>query len=377
MSYVKILLLLMFSTHIFSNDINITVGGSEPNPNYNNTGKGPNVTSPSYSPSNPGSGTGNHGYTPKQHDPGKTPSGPAVKVKLKNKKMPACLVGNTLVETSSGLIEIKDVNEGDYVKSYNEITQTMEFRRVEEKLEFKTNYLVKINILDEVIETTPNHHFYVMTPFGLTAISAYELANVPRDRLKEYKFVTGTETYYNNFEVELLELEEEETVYDLTVEGNHNYRVTSLYILTHNCTYTLGNGIEKRQFFHHMLLVLDDPRPGHCGERLRIDFGPHPRFSDWDKIKGVFKGFQSADGSLIIQTIPEGEGPSFTFRIDDKLPLTREQAEEVLRYASKDIKKAIRQGKINYFVFNGPHKNDFNCIGLAKMIYKYAEQLKE
>lgn len=368
MKYLFYIFFIIFSTNCFSDGpVNTSTSGSNNNSSSGYINNNNPSTNP-YAPTNPT-------YNPNKYPNNTNSNNSSAKVKIKN-KMPACLVGDTLIETIDGLKEIQNINEGEYVSSYNEVTGKIEFKKVLEKIKFKTKYLVRIKIFDEVIETTPNHHFYVMTENGITVLSAMAMAMLPRSTLTDYKLITGPEIYSNEFEAEFLELDKFETVYDLTVEDNHNYRVTSLYLLTHNCTYTLGNGIEKRQFFHHMLLVLDDPRPGHCGEKLRIDFGPHARFSDWDKIKGVFKGYQSADGALIIQTIPGNSYPSFTFRVDDKISLSREQAEEVLRYATKDIKKAIREGKINYFVFNGPHKNDYNCIGLAKMIYKYAEQLK-
>jgi len=73
-----------------------------------------------------------------------------------------CLVGNTLVKTDKGDVEIKDVVVGDKVLSYNTITNETEWDTVMDSFMTRKNAnVVKIELEDGgILELTPGHKIF-------------------------------------------------------------------------------------------------------------------------------------------------------------------------------------------------------------------------
>ena len=130
-----------------------------------------------------------------------------------------CLAGDTKIETKNGIKELKDIKVGDYVKSYNTEIGKIEYKKVTASA--MTNpkaKVMKIATKNNEIICTPDHKIWTQRGY----IEA-------KDLKENDKILTDK---YENFNIEYLE--EEISVYDITVEDNHNFFANG--ILVHNCT---------------------------------------------------------------------------------------------------------------------------------------------
>ena len=98
--------------------------------------------------------------TPKKCKKGNAPN----RAKLKKQKKQSggvCFTGDTLILTEDGLIEIDEIEVGDFVWSEDPETGDITLKEVEETFVNKTDTLVYINVNGETIKTTEGHVFYV------------------------------------------------------------------------------------------------------------------------------------------------------------------------------------------------------------------------
>ncbi len=74
----------------------------------------------------------------------------------------SCHAPDTLVITNRGNIPIKDVKEGDLVESYNEITKSVEVKKVINTFEYiNSKKTVKVKLKNgESIIVTDDHEYY-------------------------------------------------------------------------------------------------------------------------------------------------------------------------------------------------------------------------
>lgn len=150
-----------------------------------------------------------------------------------------CFSGETLVKGEKGYKKIEDIEKGEYVYSYNELTGKEELKRVLEIMKvYEKGETLKLKFSNGVtLETTRNHIF--MTVEG--------------DWKSSEELEVGERIYRGlGEEVEILSKEEvsNETpkiMYDLEIEDNHNYYVSELDILTHNgnCPRAIAKQLEK------------------------------------------------------------------------------------------------------------------------------------
>lgn len=136
-----------------------------------------------------------------------------------------CFVGDTLVLTDHGYKKIRNIKEGDSVYTFNEKECFFEYKPVEKRLKKPLNEnLIRINN----IICTENHLFFTKNNWK----KAKDLT-VSDYLLNEYfnfvKIKSITNVKKNN----------EDYVYDLTVEDNHNYFVNG--VLVHNCQHQPGS----------------------------------------------------------------------------------------------------------------------------------------
>ncbi|MBL4828265.1 MAG: hypothetical protein JKY66_11245 [Spongiibacteraceae bacterium] len=129
---------------------------------------------------------------------------------------------NTLITTANGLIEIQNVQIGDRVQTLNESTGELEYHKVihvisGEKL--KETLTITLST-DEVIEATPGHLIYVDEQW----IAAEDI-NIGQSLYSLGKKVSVKSVAISSIKVK---------VYNLTVEGNHNYFVGQDGVLVHN-----------------------------------------------------------------------------------------------------------------------------------------------
>ena len=141
----------------------------------------------------------------------------------------ACFTGETKVSVMThdgkiALLPISSISIGDHVLSYNEITGETHIQRVSAVTHNYSYELVDLTIEGELVRATPSHPFYVS---GLGWICAQYLK--PGDVLQSSDGSTKT--------VETIALTNSAVphiVYNLTVENDHTYFVSSNAILVHN-----------------------------------------------------------------------------------------------------------------------------------------------
>ncbi len=135
-----------------------------------------------------------------------------------------CLAEDTLISTDKGEIPISDIDIGDMVYSYNLDTQEIELSEVGNVVntpitEAKSKYY-NIYYENEFIKATYNHRFFVDGEYILAQdlkVGDYLLNN--KGELKEISSI-------------LIEENSTETVWDLAVNGNHNFFANG--VLVHN-----------------------------------------------------------------------------------------------------------------------------------------------
>ena len=138
---------------------------------------------------------------------------------------PSCFIKDTPVATPEGNMPIQSINVGDYVLSQNIYTNTVESKRVLNTFVNETYELIYITTANgERITCTPSHPFYVPS-------IGWRSANQLRTGDCLIKASGETETVCH---VERTQLQNPILVYNLEVEGNHNYYVGDGEILVHN-----------------------------------------------------------------------------------------------------------------------------------------------
>ena len=139
----------------------------------------------------------------------------------------ACFIAGTLVLTDDGLVPIEEIKVDDYVYTINRTTNQKELKRVKGTIKSETYTIYKLTINDEEIYASPRHPFYVVDK-GYT--EAYNL--------KKGDLLLSTNGVKKIANVEILEYQEPIPVYNLEVEGNHNFLVTKDGYLVHNSPYS-------------------------------------------------------------------------------------------------------------------------------------------
>ena len=135
-----------------------------------------------------------------------------------------CFVAGTKVKTETGLKNIENIQKGEKVYTVNLDTNMTELKEVTQTVTHKAKEIVQIKIGEKIIEATPRHEFYVVDKGWVRARDLKEGDILFGD--EERKIDEIEHKYYNN--------EDNIDVYNLTVDGNHNYLITEYQLLVHN-----------------------------------------------------------------------------------------------------------------------------------------------
>ena len=138
----------------------------------------------------------------------------------------SCFLKGTKVIGENGPINIENVKAGDYIYALNLDNNERELRRVNSVYEGHTEETYEITVGDELIITTPKHQFYVVDKGWIRAFDLQEgdVLNSISD---------------GNMVIEKIEHKFHDVplpVYNMSVEGLHNYLVTEYQLLVHNST---------------------------------------------------------------------------------------------------------------------------------------------
>ncbi|WP_246813522.1 polymorphic toxin-type HINT domain-containing protein [Leptospira gomenensis] len=136
----------------------------------------------------------------------------------------ACFVKGTKILTQDNTKTIENVEVGDIVFAFNEVTLELGYKKVLEVFRNKTDILIKISLEDNtIIETTEGHPFYIKEKGFVLAKDLTKKDRVVNSNLKE---ITIKEI--NRVEVDSID------TYNFHVEDFHTYFVSNSNILVHN-----------------------------------------------------------------------------------------------------------------------------------------------
>lgn len=136
-------------------------------------------------------------------------------------RMLLCFVKGTLVYTSDGLKPIEDIEIGDKVWSYDEIKKQNELKKVLSLSRNITKQLLELSINNSKIICTPEHPFYIKGNW------------VHAKDLKRGDLVVNDKGHLIKVD-DIKIIDKIENVYNLEIDGNHNYFVSEHKILVHN-----------------------------------------------------------------------------------------------------------------------------------------------
>ena len=135
-----------------------------------------------------------------------------------------CFVAGTKVLAEKGYKAIEDIKEGDYVYTKNLENNEIELNKVSIKLNSYTSELFELTVAGEIIQTTRRHQFYIIDKGWVRAEDI-----IVGDKISSEKDVDTTIT-----KIEIKQLDERLPVYNMEMEGHHNYLITENKLLVHN-----------------------------------------------------------------------------------------------------------------------------------------------
>lgn len=139
----------------------------------------------------------------------------------------ACFVAGTKVITKDGYKNIEDIEVGDYVYALDIDTNEKQLKLVERVYKNQTYETYEITTEDETILTTSRHRFYVVDRGW---VRAYDL--IKGDLLSTLRDVDPKIKGIN-----IVKHETPIDIYNIQVEGLHNYLITDSEYLVHNISF--------------------------------------------------------------------------------------------------------------------------------------------
>ena len=138
-----------------------------------------------------------------------------------------CFLAGTKVVTKDGYKDIDKIEVGDIVLTYNTETNKQEYNKVVNAFVFEgiKQDLYTLTINGKDIKVTEGHRFYVKTSDG------YEY--IPAKELKVGHIVLLANNEYHTID-NISHITQNNVVYNMEVENNHNYYVGDSGILVHN-----------------------------------------------------------------------------------------------------------------------------------------------
>ena len=134
-----------------------------------------------------------------------------------------CFVAGTKVAVENGYKNIEDIKLGDYVYSYNLDTNKKELNKVLRTFIHQKDEIYTLKVNNQLIHTTEEHPFYVINKGWITVKDLdfnSQLLSLKRNQARIQSI--NKHNYKNVY------------VYNIEVENNHNYLITTDEILVHN-----------------------------------------------------------------------------------------------------------------------------------------------
>jgi hypothetical protein len=135
-----------------------------------------------------------------------------------------CFTAETLIHTKRGLVEIQYVSLGDEVLSKNIETGEISYKKVVKVYEKSTEKIVRLEIGNEIVETTENHLFFTDCGWWKKAESI-EIGEKILGKDGTYESVKTIERKHSDKPI---------AIFDLNIDENHTYFVGLVGALVHN-----------------------------------------------------------------------------------------------------------------------------------------------
>lgn len=133
-----------------------------------------------------------------------------------------CFTKGTLIYARNGLVGIDEIKSGELVYSYNLDTDKIELNKVVNTLQRETEGIYRLTTGDEIIQVTAEHPFYVEGK-GWTTVKELKVGDRLKTSSQKVRVIKSKEQLFTRV-----------TVYNIEVDGNHNYFITHSKILVHN-----------------------------------------------------------------------------------------------------------------------------------------------
>ena len=134
-----------------------------------------------------------------------------------------CFIKGTMVYAREAKIAIENIKVGDIVYSYNIEKDKVELNKVVSTLFRETQGIYEITAGKETVNVTAEHPFYVVEK-GWVKVKDLQTGDILKS--------SDSKTTIKISSIKIIS--EAVTVYNIEVDGNHNYFVTSSTILVHN-----------------------------------------------------------------------------------------------------------------------------------------------
>jgi Pretoxin HINT domain/Fibronectin type III domain len=157
----------------------------------------------------------------------------------------ACFTSGTEVQTKEAPKPIQYIEEGDIVKTYDEISKTVTFQKVVHTFKKTTDKLVRVVIGKDTLWATPEHPFFIVDNLA----DGSRLGNwMSAESLKsDFKVLLSNGLYAEVKSVNVLDTTA--TVYNFEVENTHNYYVGTEGVLVHNDCIALDKKLIELSYF--------------------------------------------------------------------------------------------------------------------------------
>ena len=133
-----------------------------------------------------------------------------------------CLTAGTKVKIKNGYKNIENIKEGDFVYSFDEITEKVMLKEVRNIIVSSVDEIIKIKTENQIIEASLEHPFYIKEK-GWVEAKDLQQDDILITLNHEEKIKNISRDYYF-----------EKDVYNLEIEGSHTFYITEDDILTHN-----------------------------------------------------------------------------------------------------------------------------------------------
>lgn len=153
-----------------------------------------------------------------------------------------CFTGDTLVQTLTGHKPIEDIEVGEYVLSFNTNTKQPEYKKVIDTFQYGGRNDKKLLITfhfttGKTLTCTENHEFYINDRWYSAQHIGLDKSNL--EKLTPHRFIENDQVVLQTINLKAVDkmtyhYTGNKLVYDLCVEHNHNYTVTTDNIIVHN-----------------------------------------------------------------------------------------------------------------------------------------------